>query len=165
MSTYDAGPGWLLGPAATAGDTAGNVATVRMGTAARRLAPLSGLLLVAAVLCGLIVMHGLQPSPGPAPAPSVLAMGLDHDYGAGGAMSPDSRRHDGHGGSSHNGHAGGQVCLAFPATGAALVLLAVVTVLGGAAPASARPLLRRLPRGPTARPRGPTLAQLCVIRV
>ncbi|MEU6409217.1 DUF6153 family protein [Microbispora sp. NPDC046933] len=135
-----------------------------MGDAARRLTPLGGLLLVAAVLCGLVAMHGMQPSPGPAPAPSVLAMGLDHAVGAGTPMSLDNRHQDGHG-SSHNGHAGGQVCLAFPAAGTALVLLAVATVLGWAVPASIRPLRGRMPLGPTARPRGPTLAQLCVIRV
>ncbi|MFD0889273.1 hypothetical protein ACFQ08_32465, partial [Streptosporangium algeriense] len=100
-----------------------------MGNAARGLAPLGGLLLAVAVLCGLIVMHGVQPSPGPAPAPSVLAMGLDHDYGAGAPASPD-----GHG-SSHESHMGGQVCLAFLLTGVALLLLAAVTVLGRPVPA------------------------------
>ncbi|MFF4411690.1 DUF6153 family protein [Streptosporangium sp. NPDC001559] len=126
-----------------------------MGNAARRLAPLGGPLLVAAVLCGLIVMHGVQPSPGPAPAPSVLTMGLGHASGAGAPMSDPS----------HESHMGGQVCLAFLLTGAALLLLAAVAVLGRPVPTRARPLVRGLPRGPTARPRGPTLAQLCVIRV
>ncbi|MEU1877016.1 DUF6153 family protein [Streptosporangium sp. NPDC020072] len=126
-----------------------------MGNAARRLAPLGGLLLVAAVLCGLIVMHGVQPSPGPAPTASVLTMGFGPASGAGAPM-PDS---------SHEGHMGGQVCLAFLLTGAALLLLAAVTVLGRPVPTRARSLVRGLPRGPTARPRGPTLAQLCVIRV
>ncbi|MER7131811.1 DUF6153 family protein [Streptosporangium saharense] len=121
-----------------------------MGNAARRLTPLGGLLLVAAVLCGLIVMHGLQPSPGPAPVPSVLAMGSGH----GDAPSD-----------SHEGHAGGQVCLAFLVAGTALLLFALVMVLGWPAPVSARPPTREPPRGPTGRPRGPTLAQLCVIRV
>ncbi|MEV4090786.1 hypothetical protein [Streptosporangium saharense] len=101
-------------------------------------------------MCGLIVMHGLQPSPGPVPAPSVLAMGSGH-----GDVPSDS----------HEGHAGGQVCLAFLAAGAALPLFALVMVLGWSAPVPPRPSTRWLPRGPTGRPRGPTLAQLCVIRV
>ncbi|MBP2706139.1 hypothetical protein JOL79_20220 [Microbispora sp. RL4-1S] len=134
------------------------------GSAARGAAPLSGLLLLAAVLCGLFAMHGVQPSPGPVAAPSVLTVDPGHAVGAAMPMASG----DGHGdGRSlpHDGHGGGQVCLALLLAGSALLLLLVVTAAGFAVP-SARPFLRAfLPRGPTARPRGPTLARLCVIRV
>ncbi|OPG08081.1 hypothetical protein B1L11_29165 [Microbispora sp. GKU 823] len=121
--------------------------SVTTGNAVRRLAPLGGLLLVAAVMCGLLTMHGIQPSPGPAPVPSVLAMELGHAAGTGMPMSLDSHRQDGHG-SSHDGHSGGQVCLAFLLAGVGLTLVAVVTVLGWAVPMSKRPLLLRLRAGP-----------------
>ncbi|GLX11353.1 hypothetical protein Misp03_82790 [Microbispora sp. NBRC 16548] len=144
----------------------GNVSTVTTGGAARRLAPLSGLLLLAAVLCGLLAMHGLQPSPGPLPTPSVLAL---HSAQTGDSAMPMAGPHDRHGdgpGSPHPGHGGGQVCLALLLAGSVLLLFLVMVAAGRIFAPPIRLFLRALlPRGPTARPRGPTLAQLCVIRV
>lgn len=144
----------------------GNVSTVTRDAVARRLASLSGLLLLAAVLCGLLAMHGLQPSPGPLPTPSVLAL---HSAQSDHSAMPTAGSHDRHSGepsSPHQGHGGGQVCLAFLLAGWVLLLLLVIVGAGGFGAPPIRLFLRSfLPRGPTARPRGPTLAQLCVIRV
>ncbi|MEU6428525.1 DUF6153 family protein [Microbispora sp. NPDC046973] len=144
----------------------GNVSTVTTDGVACRLAPLSGLLLLAAVLCGLLAMHGLQPSPGPLPTPSVLAL---HSAQTDHSAMPMAGTRDRHGdtpGSPHQGHGGGQVCLALLLAGSVLLLLLVIVGAGRfGAPPSRLFLQSFLPRGPTARPRGPTLAQLCVIRV
>ncbi|MGI5158666.1 DUF6153 family protein [Microbispora sp. CA-102843] len=144
----------------------GNVSTVTTGGAARRLAPLGGLLLLAAVLCGLLAMHGLQPSPGPLPTPSVLAL---HSAQTDDPAMPTAGPHDRHGdepSSPHQGHGGGQVCLALLLAGTVLLLFLVVMGAGRFAAPSSRLFLQSfLPRGPTARPRWPTLTQLCVIRV
>lgn len=126
---------------------------------------MSGLLLLAAVLCGLLAMHGLQPSPGPLPIPSVLALHSAHaDHSAMPTAGPDDRHSD-EPGSPHQGHGGGQVCLALLLAGSLLLLLLVVSA-GRFGPSPIRLIVQSfLPHGPTARPRGPTLTQLCVIRV
>lgn len=110
-------------------------------------------------------MHGLQPSPGPLDTPSVLMLHVvGHTDASGMPMSIDT--HDDGQDRPHDGHAAGQVCLAFLLAGALLLLLLLVmTAAARAIPLSIRPLLSALPRGPTACPHGPTLAQLCVIRV
>ncbi|WP_414626030.1 DUF6153 family protein [Microbispora rosea] len=144
----------------------GNVSTVTRDGVARRLASLSGLLLLAAVLCGLLAMHGLQPSPGPLPTSSILAL---HSAQSDHSAMPTAGSHDRHSGESsspHQGHGGGQVCLAFLLAGWVLLLLLVIVGAGRFGAPPIRLFLQSfLPRGPTARPRGPTLAQLCVIRV
>lgn len=78
-------------------------------------------------------------------------------------MSLDTR-HDSGQPSPHDGHGGGQVCLAFLLAGALLLLLVVITGDRWSRP-SIRAGRQALPRGPTARPRGPTLAQLSVLRL
>lgn len=123
-------------------------------------------MLLAAVLCGLLAMHGLQPSPGPVPAPSVLALHSAHSDDSGMPMATSDTRHGSGQSSPHDGHGGGQVCLAFLLAGSVLLLLLVIAVMSRYMVPPGRPFLNQsLPRGPTARPRGPTLAQLCVIRV
>ncbi|WP_396706937.1 DUF6153 family protein [Microbispora sp. H10836] len=144
----------------------GRVSTVTTGNAARRLAPWSGLLLLAAVLCGLFAMHGLQPSPGPLPAPSVLTLHSPHMGDSGMPMAATDTGPDGGQSSPHDGHGGSQVCLAFLLAGSVLLLLFVAVAMSHFVALPTRLLLQRLlPRGPAIRPRGPTLAQLCVIRV
>ncbi|WP_203994915.1 DUF6153 family protein [Sphaerisporangium rufum] len=127
---------------------------------------MSGLLLLAALLCGLIAMHGLQPTTGPLPAASVLAPPAVQ---AGDRAMPMAGTHGRHGdapGFPHQEHGGGEVCLTFLPGGPVLPLLLVIAGAGGLLTAPIRPLAQPFPpRGPTARPRGPTRAQLCVIRV
>ncbi len=79
-------------------------------------------------------------------------------------MSLDPRHHSGQPSSPHDGHGGGQVCLAFLLAGALLLLLVVIA--GDCwNQLSIRAGRQALPRRPTARPRGPTLAQLSVLRL
>jgi hypothetical protein len=128
------------------------------------LAPsLGGLLLLAAVVCGLLAMHGLQPSPGPVSAPSVFALNIGYAGGTAMPMSVDGG-HDSGQTSPHDGHGGGQVCLAFLLAGAVLLLL-LMTAGQRSSQLSIRFNWQALPRTPTARPRGPTLAQLSVLRL
>lgn len=134
------------------------------GSTVRRLASWGGLLLLAAVLFGLFAMHGLQPSPGPVAAPSVLTLQAGHAGSPDTAM-PLDMRHDSGPSTPYDGHGGGQVCLAFLLAGAVLLLLLVMMAANRCVPAPIRFVIPALPRGPTARPRGPSLAQLCVIRV
>ncbi|GAA0401832.1 hypothetical protein GCM10009530_62130 [Microbispora corallina] len=142
------------------------MSTVTTGAVARRPARWGSPFLLAAVLGGLLAMHGLQPSPGPVPTPSVLALHSGHANGFGMPMPADTRHGDGKR-SPHDGHGGGQVCLAFLLAGLLLLLLLLVmAAVSRFIALPIRPFLRPfLPRGPTARPRGPTLTQLCVIRV
>ncbi|WP_420813737.1 DUF6153 family protein [Microbispora catharanthi] len=142
------------------------VSAVTTGNVARRLAPWSGLLLLAAVLCGLFAMHGLQPSPGPLSAPSILTLHTAHTGDSGMPTAATDTRHDGGQSFPHDGHSGSQVCLAFLLAGSVLLLLFVTAAMSRFVALPARLLLQRsIPHGPTVRPRGPTLAQLCVIRV
>ncbi|MGW5266592.1 DUF6153 family protein [Microbispora sp. NPDC004025] len=143
-----------------------NVSTVTTDGVARRLASLSGLLLLAAVLCGLLAMHGLQPSPGPLPTPNVLALHSAQSDHSAMPMAGSHDRHSDEPSSPHQGHGGGQVCLALLLGGSVLLLLLVMVGAGRFGASPIRLLLQSfLPCGPTGRPRGPTLTQLCVIRV
>jgi hypothetical protein len=115
-------------------------------------------ILLCAVVAGLFAMHGMQPTPGPTTVASVFAMHVQHDD----MPSNGTKGHDPQM-PSHDGHGGGEVCLALLVMGA-LILLAVRTL--GASLDSRFTLFGQLvPRtGLIVLPRGPTLAQLCVLR-
>ncbi|MFC7382220.1 DUF6153 family protein [Sphaerisporangium rhizosphaerae] len=111
-------------------------------------------------MAGLFAMHGLQPTPGPAEMASVWTMHLSHDGMP--SSTPGTDAHDRQM-PAHDGHGGGEVCLA-------LLLMAALAFLFTRA-LSTRPGIDSLvlgghvPRaGPMLLPRGPTLAQLCVLR-
>ncbi|MFC0554484.1 DUF6153 family protein [Planotetraspora thailandica] len=123
---------------------------------------LGGLLMLAAVVCGLFAMHGLQPSPGPVAAPSVFA-DLGHDHALPMPMSPGAQ-HDGGSPAPHDGHGGGQVCLAFLLAGAVLLLMTAASGHRWEQPA-VRSRGQALRHPVLMRPRGPTLAQLSVLRL
>ncbi|WP_372500360.1 DUF6153 family protein [Sphaerisporangium perillae] len=121
---------------------------------------IAGPILLCAVVAGLFAMHGVQPTPGPTEMAGVLTMhvsqkGMPSDVPVGDDHDRQMPAHDGHG--------GGEVCLA-------LLLIAALAFLAGRAlgtsPGIDPPVLGGLvPRArPRVLPRGPTLAQLCVLR-
>ncbi|MET8158293.1 DUF6153 family protein [Sphaerisporangium sp. NPDC005289] len=116
--------------------------------------------LLCALVAGLFAMHGLQPTPGPTEMASVWTMHVSHDGMP--SYTPGSDAHDRQM-PTHDGHGGGEVCLA--------LLLMAALVFFVARALGTRPGIDSLvpgglvPRaGPMLLPRGPTLAQLCVLR-
>jgi hypothetical protein len=118
--------------------------------------------MVAAVLCGLVAMHGLQPSSVPHSIPGVVAVSPHHGGIAADSPAP-GRAQVINKACPHGGHAGGEVCLASIAAGTLLLLLGV------AAGHPDRPLIpsgrSAPPRRPSIHPRAPTLEQLSVLRM
>ncbi|MCW2882437.1 MAG: hypothetical protein JWQ95_6537 [Sphaerisporangium sp.] len=119
---------------------------------------MAGPILLCAVVAGLFAMHGVQPTPGPTAVASVLTMHVNQeDMPSNAAKSHDPQM------PSHDGHGGGEICLALLLIGALVFLVA--RALGESLRAHLAVFGGLVPRaGPMVLPRGPTLAQLCVLR-